>query len=277
MRDSINSHVVDYQSITERQRATWATGDFHEIARQIVPVSEDLCRAVNPRPGQRVLDVACGSGNTANVAARRYCDVAGIDYVPALIERAKIRAKAEGVNVDFRIGDAQSIPFPDASMDIVLSVFGVMFAPDQKKAANELLRVCKPGGKIGLACWIPDGFAIDFFGTHAKYVPPPPDIDSPLRWGTEEGVQELIGNGVTFIETERCRTRSYFKSIEHKIEVFSTYFGPTRKALELLNSDGESVKNFLEDLGNVFMKHNKATDNTVEVEGEYLRIIAIRA
>src|SRR5688572_26092468 len=141
---------IDYAAVTQRLQATWATGDFHEIARQIVPVSEALVQRVDPRPGQRVLDVACGSGNAALVAARRYCEVTGIDYVPALVERAMARAAAEGVRADFRVVDAQALPFPDASFDVVLSVFGVMFAPDQEKAAKELLRVCRRGGTIGL-------------------------------------------------------------------------------------------------------------------------------
>jgi SAM-dependent methyltransferase len=276
MRDSHQSVAVDYRSITDRQRDTWGTGDFNEIARQIMPVSEDLSRALDPRPGQRVLDVACGSGNAALVTARRYCNVSGIDYVPALIERAKVRARAEGVDVDFRVGDAQEIPYPDGSADVVVSVFGVMFAPDQKKAAGELVRVCRPGGKIGLACWIPEGFGIDFFGAHARYAPPPDGIESPLRWGTEAGLNELLGEGVASIETERRSNSSHFKSIDHAIDVFSTYFGPTKKVLESLNGDDTATTGFLEDLRNVYSKHNVATDGTLSIKGDYLRIIARR-
>jgi SAM-dependent methyltransferase len=276
MRDSHQSVAIDYRSITERQRDTWGTGDFNEIARQIMPVSEDLNHALDPRPGQQVLDVACGSGNAALVAARRYCSVSGIDYVPALIERAKVRARAEGVDVDFRVGDAQAIPFADGSADIVVSVFGVMFAPDQKKAADELLRVCRPGGKIGLACWMPEGFGIDFFGAHARYAPPPDGIESPLRWGTEAGLKDLLGEGVASIETERRSNSSHFKSIDHAIDVFSTYFGPTKKVLESLNGDDTATTGFLEDLRNVYSKHNVATDGTLSIKGDYLRIIARR-
>jgi len=168
-----NSSTPDYAHITEHQQKTWATGDFSEVARQVVSVSEDLCRAVDPHAGERVLDVACGSGNTALAVARRYCQVSGIDYVPALIERAKVRAGAEGTSIDFRVADAQALPFGEAAFDAVVSVFGVMFAPDQKKAASELIRVCRPGGRIGLACWMPEGIGGAFFGVHGRYLLPP--------------------------------------------------------------------------------------------------------
>lgn len=148
--------ATDYEAVTERQQATWATGDFNVISRLIMPMSEALVRAVDPHAGQRVLDVACGSGNAALIAGRRFCEVTGIDYVPALIERARMRAAAEGIDIDFRVGDAQALSFPDASFDVVLSTFGVMFAPDQEQAAGELLRVCRPGGRIGLASWMPE-------------------------------------------------------------------------------------------------------------------------
>ncbi|MFW6184643.1 MAG: class I SAM-dependent methyltransferase, partial [Chloroflexota bacterium] len=228
------SHVVDYQDVTERQQATWATGDFHEIARQNVWMAEMLCQAVDPRPGERVLDVACGSGTAALVAARRYCEVAGIDYVPALIARAKKRAAAEGRDVAFRLADAQDLPYPDASFDVVLSVYGVQFAPDQATAAAELLRVCRPGGKIGLASPLPEGWSGDFFAVHGRYVPPPPGLHPPLRWGTEEGIETLLRAGARSIENERRRSLQYYRSIEHAVEVFSRHFGPTMRALRVL-------------------------------------------
>src|SRR5690554_614112 len=182
---------LDYQTITARQKEVWATGDFHEIARQNVIMGEALCAALDPHGGDRVLDIACGSGTAALIAARRYCEVSGIDYVPALIERAKRRAAAEGFNVDFRVADAQALPFPDASFDVALSVYGVQFAPDQERAASEMLRVCRLGGRIGLATPIQKGWSGDFFATNAKYMPPPPGVQPPLRWGTEAGLNEL--------------------------------------------------------------------------------------
>lgn len=196
---------VDYQAITARQKEVWDTGDFHEIARQNVVMAEALCAAVDPHGGHRMLDIACGSGTAALVAARRYCEVTGIDYVPTLIERAKRRAAVDGFDVDFRVADAQALPFQDASFDVVLSVYGVQFAPDQERAASEMLRVCRPGGRIGLATPIPKGWSGDFFATNAKYMPPPPGIKSPLRWGTEDGLDELLGAGTSSIETcMRC-------------------------------------------------------------------------
>jgi SAM-dependent methyltransferase len=173
---------IDYQAVTARQKEVWASGDFHEIARQNVIMAEALCAAVDPHGGERELDIACGSGTAALVAARRYCAVTGIDYVPALVERAGQRAAAEGFDVDFRLADAQALPFPDASFDVVLSVYGVQFAPDQARAAAEMLRVCRPGGRIGLATPMPKGWSGDFFATNARYMPPPPGLQPPLRW-----------------------------------------------------------------------------------------------
>ena len=268
-----DTRSTDVKGVTERQRETWATGDFNEIARQNVVMAEALCEAVDPHPGQRVLDVACGSGTAALVAERRYCEVTGIDYVPGLIERAKARAQANGQSIDFRVGDAQNLPFPDDSFDVVLSVYGVQFAPDQEQAANELLRVCKPGGKIGLAGPIPEGWSGDWFAAHAQYVPPPPGVQSPLRWGTEEGLEELLGSGVRSIDSERRTALQYYLSLDHAVEVFSTYFGPTIGALETIDSDAQ--ESFLNDLRAVFNRYNRATDGTAIVENRYLQTIAI--
>lgn len=269
---SAASNPVDFRSITDRQQATWATGDFNEIARQIIPVSEDLIRVVDPHAGWRVLDVACGSGNAALAASHRNCDVVGIDYVPALIERANLRAQAEGVRIDFRVADAQALPFPDASFDAVVSVFGVMFAPDQTKSANELVRVLRPGGTIGLSCWMPEGFGIDFFGAHAKHVPPPPGLDSPLRWGTEAGITALLGSKGLALKTTRRIILQYYRTVEHAVETFAAYFGPTARAMTMLDANGQaSLKH---DLGAVFAKYNRATDGTLAVECVYLETIA---
>jgi ubiquinone/menaquinone biosynthesis C-methylase UbiE len=270
-----NPGVVDYGQITERQQATWATGDFNELARQLIPVSEDLCRAVDPPAGARVLDVACGSGNAALAAARRYCRVSGIDYVPALIERAGIRAAAEGTSVDFRVADAQALPFEDASFDAVMSVFGVMFAPDQERAARELLRVCRPGGRIGLASWTPEDFGGDFFRAHARYVAPPAGLKPAVRWGTEAGLAELLGPGARSITTERRTVFQYYHSMEHVVTVFRTYFGPTSRAFQLI--DGAGQEGLRRDVEDVFVRYNRATDGTIAIESRYLQAIAIRA
>lgn len=269
-----DSNSIDFRVITERQQATWATGDFNEIARQVMSVSEALCQSVDPHAGQRVLDVACGSGNAALVAARRYCEVTGIDYVPALVERAKMRATAEGVKIDFRVGDAQALPFPDASFDVVLSVFGVMFAPDQKKAASELLRVCRPGGRIGLCSWMPEGMASDFFATLARFVPPPPGVEPPVRWGMDSGLAELLGAGTSSIKSKQRTVFQYFRSLDHAIDVFRTYFGPTSRAFQMLDAGGqEDLRKGIED---VFRRYNRSTDGTVVLEAQYLQAIATR-
>jgi SAM-dependent methyltransferase len=268
--------ALDYQLITQNQRTAWSTGDFNQVARQIVSISEDLVREVDPRPGQRVLDVACGSGNTALVAARRYCDVTGIDFVPALIERARARAAADGVEASFQVADAHDLPFPDASFDVVLSVMGVMFAPDQEKAAGELLRVCRPGGKIGIAAWPPDGSIAEFFKAHGKYdVPPPPGVKPPFRWGTREGLEELLGRGTRSIHTDRRTTQMYYRSPEHAVEVLRTYFGPTMLTFETLDeAEREALHR---DLVALHRHNNTATDGTLVDEADYLLAVAVRA
>lgn len=267
-----NMTDTDYADITKSQRETWETGDFNEIARQNVVMAEALCEAVDPRPEQRVLDVACGSGTAALVAERRYCDVTGIDYALGLIERAKTRARANGQPIDFRVGDAQNMPFSDDSFDVVLSVYGVQFAPDQEQAASELLRVCKPGGKIGLASPVPEGWSGDWFAAHAQYVPPPPGVRSPLSWGTEERLAELLGAGTRSIESERRTALQYYRSTGHAVDMFGTYFGPTVRALETVDSDARD--RLRSDIEGVFRRYNRATDGTAVVENRYRQTVA---
>lgn len=266
---------IDFETITTRQQETWATGDFHEIARQNVAMAEALCAEVDPHGADEVLDVACGSGTAALVAARRYCDVVGIDYVPALIERAKQRAAAEGFDVDFRVADAQALPFADASFDVILSVYGVQFAPDQERAASEMLRVCRSGGTIGLATPITKGWSGDFFATNAKYMPPPPGINPPLRWGTETGLDELLGAGTTSISSEERTALQYYRSVDHAVDVFLSYFGPAIRASG--TSDEKTREHFRSDLHTVFSRYNRATDGTAVVENRYLLTVATRA
>lgn len=273
--DDTSSPNVDFASITENQQATWSTGDFNEIARQNMDMAEALCRAVDPRPGARVLDVACGTGNVALVAARRYCEVTGVDYVPALIERARRRAAADGWGAEFRIGDVQDLPFPDAAFDQVLSVYGVQFAPDQEKAASELLRVCRPGGTIGLASPMPEGWSGDFFAVHGRHNPPPPGVEPPLRWGTREGIEDLLGDGTRSITNEPRTDLQHYRSVEHAVEVFSTYFGPSLRALEAVGEEGQ--EEFLSDMRAVFARYNRAEDGAAVVENRYLQTIATRA
>jgi SAM-dependent methyltransferase len=222
-----------------------------------------------------VLDIACGSGNLALVAARRYCDVSGIDLAPNLIDRARIRAAADGLDVDFQVGDAQELPYPDASFDVVTSVFGVMFAPDQEKAARELLRVCRPGGRIALASWMPEAFGFDFFGAHARHAPPPPGMASPLRWGTPAVLDEMLGPGVVSISSTKRSSFAYYRSVEHAVSLFEAYFGPTIRALEAVGEAGADA--LRADLAGVFERYNRADDGTAVVETQYLRTVATRA
>src|SRR5262245_37625440 len=263
----------DYRAVTDRLQAAWSTGDFNQLARQVVSVSEALVQAVDPRPGQRVLDVACGSGNSALVAARRYCEVTGLDFAPPLLEHARARAAAEGSKIDFRVGDAQALPFADASFDVVLSTFGVMFAPDQEKAAGELLRVCRPGGKIGLAAWSPEGMFGDLFEITAKYAPPPPGLKPPVRWGTEEGVVQLLGAGAK-LQLESRRSLQYFLSVDHVFETMRKYLGPTIKLMETLDAAGQAA--LRADLLDHYRRFNRATDGTVVFDPQYLQAVATR-
>jgi len=266
-----NKLTGTYREITSNQKQTWSSGDFNEIARQNIIIAEKLCEAVNPHPGQDVLDVACGSGTAALVAARRYCNVTGIDYVPALIERAKNRAEASGLPSEFLVADAQELPFPDNSFDVIVSVYGVQFAPDQEKAASEMARVCRPGGKIGLAGPMPEGWSGDFFAAHAKYAPPPPAVKSPFRWGSEKGLNELLGKYAASIENKKQTVYQYYLSVDHAVEVFSTWFGPTLQALGKLNDSQK--KNLLDDLRSVFSRYNRAKDGTAIIENTCLQSI----
>ncbi len=265
---------VDVTAITERQKETWGAAGYQSIANQVVDVAEALLEAVAPGPTQRVLDVACGTGNAALGAARRACDVVGVDYVPAMIERARARAEADGLPVRFEVGDAQALPYSEAEFDTVLSVFGSMFAPDQERTASELLRVCKPGGVVGLVTWPPHGYAKDFLEVHAKYMPPPPELDSPFRWGTEAGLEELLGDRVSSIESTYRTTRFYGRSVEDLAREYRRDFGPTVRTFASLPD--EKHQELFQDMVDVLERHNRATDGTAVVEAEYVLAIAVR-
>jgi len=238
---SSGTPAVDLGAIKQRQQATWAAGDFGVVATNATLVGELLCEALDVRAGQKVLDVATGSGNTALSAARRSCDVVGIDYVPALLERARERAAAERLQLSFQEGDAENIPLPDASFDVVTSTFGAMFAPDQERAASELLRVCRPGGKIGMANWTPDGWTGAMFRATTQHVPPPAGIKPPTLWGTEERLRELFSDGISSLQATRRSNVFRYRSAEHWLDTFRTYFGPTIKAFEALDPAGQEA------------------------------------
>jgi SAM-dependent methyltransferase len=263
----------DLRAITERQRRAWSTGDFNRLAVSIVEVSEHLVASADPRPGSRVLDVACGSGNAALVAARRFCEVTGVDFAPNLLERARARAAAEGTPAEFVEGDAQELPFPDASFDTVTSVYGVMFAPDQERAAAELLRVCRPGGTIALANWIPGSFAARIFAAIAPFVPPPPGLQPPWRWGTEEGARELLGDGATVRAQERTVFQR-FPSPGYMADLGRRYSGPVMTAYQAVGEEGADALTAA--LAEGVSEFDRADDGTCKLECVYLEVIATR-
>lgn len=264
----------DHRSLKERQRRAWASGDYAAFGSGMMVISELLCEAVDLRPGERVLDVAAGAGNTALAAARRSTDVTGVDYVAELLERGRERAVVEGLSVEFVEGDAESLPFPDASFDAVLSTFGVMFAPDQWAAAAEMLRVCRPSGRIGVASWTPEGFSGKLPELFGRYLPPPAGVDSPMLWGTEDRLHELLGHGTTEMEATRRNFTFRYRSVERYIEALRTQLGPTRSAFEALGQeDQRSLESEIEELVRRF---NVSGDETMIVPAEYLEIVAIR-
>lgn len=272
----MDSEKIDYDTINENHKERWSLGDYQAIALQTYDMNEALIRAVDPRPTQRVLDVACGTGNGTLVAGRRDCDVTGVDLIPAWIEHARKRAEVEGVNADFHVGDAQDLPFPDASFDVVISVLGVMFAPNQEQAASELLRVCKSGGKIGLMSHAEGGVVDEMFSAMASYTPPPPPgFNSPIRWGTEEGINELLGEGTESIENRHVEMYVYARSVEHQVDLFRTRYGPT---VNLFNQVPEEKREELHTvMVDLLQRFNEATDGTLALKIDYQQTFAVRA
>ena len=264
----------DLALVKRRQQQMWASGDFHAVGTLIQPVADALCEAVDLRAGWSVLDVATGSGNAAIAAARCGCDAVGIDYVPALLERGRRRVEAEGLSVELREGDAEAIPFPDERFDAVLSVFGSMFAPDHVQAAAELLRVCRPGGRIGLATWTPDGFIGEMFRVVAAHVPPTPGVASPLLWGSKSYLGELFGNEIEAIASSERTFTFRFRSAEAFVDYFRTYYGPTLKAFE---AAGDADANALyADLVDLVRRHTRTNAGPVSIPSTYLETVVVR-
>ena len=272
--DSAVSSVADFAAVKVRQQVTWSTGNYAVVGTTLQIVGENLCEALDLRAGSRVLDVAAGNGNATLAAARRWCDVTSTDYVASLLESGRARANAEGLTVQFEEADAEALPYADASFDVVMSTFGVMFTPDQKKAAEELARVCKPGGRIGLANWTPESFIGQVFKTIGKYVTPPAGLASPALWGTKARVETLFnGNARKIVATSRDFTFRY-RSPEHFMEVFRTYYGPMNKAFATLDAEPQAA--LLGDLMALIGSRNRSGDATLVLPSEYLEVVVER-
>lgn len=265
----------DLKAVKQRQQVTWASGDYAVIGTTLQIVGEQLAEAVNIQPDQRVLDVAAGNGNATLAAARRWAQVTSTDYVPALLERGRARADAEQLPVRFQEADAEHLPFADNAFDVVLSVFGVMFTADQEQAANELLRVCRPGGTIGLANWTPEGFVGQMFRTIGKHVPPPAGVKSPALWGSEQRLRELFGTEIGELRVNRRMFVFRYRSAQHMIDVFRTFYGPMYKAFAALDAEGQA--GLTADLTDLFQRFNQGGSATLAIPSEYLEVVATRA
>jgi ubiquinone/menaquinone biosynthesis C-methylase UbiE len=265
----------DLEAVKARQQAAWSSGDYAEIGTRLNIVGESLCEAVDLRAGSRVLDVAAGNGNASLAAARRFARVTASDYVPALLERAAERARADRLEIECRQADAEKLPFADGSFDVVLSTFGVMFTPNQERAAAELARVCRPGGKIGLANWTPESFIGQLFRTLGNYLPPPAGVKSPALWGTQVRLAELFAGKVESIDAQQRDYVFRYRSPAHWLEVFRTWYGPVHKAFGAL--DAEKQKALAEDIEGLLHRLNRAKDGTLVLPSEYLEVVAVRA
>jgi len=265
---------LDLKAIKERQQATWASGDFAVIGTTLQIVGESLAETADVRAGERVLDVAAGNGNATLAAARRFANVTSTDYVPALLERGRERAQAEGLTVDFEVADVENLPFADASFDIVLSTYGAMFAPDHARTASEMLRVVRSGGRIGMANWTPEGFIGQLFKVIGAYLPPPTGLRSPALWGTEPHLVELFGRQATDIRCVRKQFNFRYRSAEHWLQIFRDYYGPTHKAFAAL--DAARQAQLAVDITALLERLNIARGTSLVVPGEYLEVVIVK-
>jgi len=261
----------DFEAIKKKQQATWASGDFAVIGTTLQIVGELLAEAVDIRSGERVLDIAAGNGNATLAAARRFADVTSTDYVPALLEKSEARAKAEGLPVTYQVADAEKLPFPDASFDVALSTFGVMFTPQHARSAGELMRVLRPGGRIGLANWTPEGFVGHLFKVVAGFVPPPAGVKPPVLWGTEAHLKELFGQEASDIRCERRMFNFRYHSPGHFVEMFRDFYGPTHKAFGALDANGQ--KGLADGIIALLERTNVGGAGPLVVPGEYLEVV----
>jgi len=264
----------DLKAVKARQQVAWSSGDYAIIGTTLQIVGERLAEAMDLRPGQRVLDVAAGNGNATLAAARRWCEVTSTDYVDALLARGRLRAEAEGLPVTFQVADAEDLPFAEASFDAVVSTFGVMFSPDQGRAAAELARVCRSGGRIGLANWTPEGFVGQMFKTIGKHLPPPAGVKSPANWGTRGFIEASFGTAASAIVAEPRHFVFRYRSADHFLDVFRSFYGPMLKAFEALDAAGQ--KALARDIIDLVGRFNTSGDETVVVPSEYLEVVVTR-
>lgn len=273
--DIDHSAAPNLAALKLKQQAAWSSGDYAVVGTTLQIVGEQLCETVDLRPGSKVLDVAAGNGNATLAAARRFCEVTSTDYVDTLLDKGRARAAAEHLEVTFAHADAESLPFADGAFDYVLSTFGVMFTPDHEKAAAEMLRVCRSGGRIGLANWTPEGFVGQLFRTLGKHVPPAPGAQSPALWGTRDHVNALFGKEA---DTIRAVDRSFafrYRSARHFVDVFRAYYGPVHKAFLALGPSEQAALDA--DLMALLEQFNEALDGTLRVPSAYIDVIVTKA
>jgi len=263
--------AVDLAAVKNKQHVAWSAGDYAVVGTTLQIVGESLCEALDLRAGERVLDVAAGNGNATLAAARRWCEVVSTDYVPALLERGRTRASAEALQIQFEQADAEKLPYPDRSFDVVMSTFGVMFTPDQDKAASEMARVCKVNGRIGLANWTPTSLVGEIFKLLGSYLPPAAGVKSPALWGTEARLRELFASRIDSMEIERKNFMFRYHNAAHWLEVFRTFYGPINRAFAAL--DAEKQQALAADLISLVERFNQATDGTLVAPSEYLEVV----
>ena len=264
----------DLNAIKNKQQAAWSSGDYAVVGTTLQIVGEQLAEALDLRAGQKVLDIAAGNGNATLAAARRWCEVTSTDYVESLLARGRQRAEAEGLKVNFQKADAETLPFADGSFDAVLSTFGGMFSPDQGRTASEMLRVCRPGGRIGIANWTPEGFIGQMFKTIGKHVPPPAGLKSPALWGTAEWIEKAFRADASSLVARPRNFVFRYRSAEHFLDVFRRYYGPMLKAFEALQESGRAAlsRDIIELIGRL----NTSGDKTMVVPSEYLEVVVTK-
>ena len=269
-----NDATPNFAAIKEKQQATWASGDYAAVGVTLQIVGERLCEALEVHAGEKLLDVAAGNGNVSLAAARRCCTVTSTDYVADLLERGRERARAEGLHMEFQTADAEALPFAANQFDAVASSFGVMFAPDQESCATEMLRVCRSGGRIGLANWTPDGFVGQIFKVIGGFVPPPAGVKSPALWGTRARLAELFGAGGHAIQITPRTFVFRYPSVNHWVSLWRDIYGPIHKAFQAL--DGDKQTELAKALSNLAIGMNVAKDDTMVVHGDYLEVVVTK-